>query len=152
MTSQPHNPAALAGAGRLLGLDVGDRRIGLAVSIPPGALILPVGHLPRRNRRADVAAILDAAGSRDAVAIIVGMPYNARGRCSEQARKIAALVRSLERAARIPVLTVDEAFTSHAAEAELRQARPDRLPAPGDIDAGAAAAILRRFVAQPGTG
>ena len=140
--------ATLPHAGRLLGLDVGDRRIGLAVSIPPGSLVLPSGYIQRRNRRADIAAILYAANSRDAVAIIVGMPYDAQGRPGEQARKIQSLVRSLERASDVPVLTVDESYTSHAAESELRQANPYEPPAPGDIDSAAAAAILRRFVAR----
>ena len=138
----------LVHAGRLLALDVGDHRIGLAVSIPPGSLILPAGHIRRRNRRADIAAILDAAKSRDAVAIIIGIPYDARGRTGEQARKIASLTRALERATDIPVLTVDESYTSHAAESELRQAGPGAPPSAGDIDSAAAVAILRRFMAQ----
>ena len=142
------DPITLPQAGRLLALDVGDRRIGLAVSIPPGSLILPAGYIQRRNRRADVAAILDAANSRDAVAIIVGMPYDAQGRAGEQARKIQSLIRSLERATGIPVLTVDESYTSHAAETELRQADPTEPPSPGDIDSAAAVAILRRFMTQ----
>lgn len=127
---------------------MGDRRIGLAVSIPPGSLILPAGHIQRRNRRADITAILHEATSRDAVAIIVGIPYDARGRTGEQARKIQSFVRALERATNIPVLTVDESYTSQAAESELRQAAPDEAPSRADIDAGAAVAILRRFVAQ----
>lgn len=135
--------------GRLLALDVGDRRIGLAVSIPPGSLILPAGYIQRRNRRTDIAAILAEANSRDAVAIIVGIPYNAQGRPGEQARKIQSLVRALERAANIPVLTVDESYTSHAAETALRQAQPNTPPSPGAIDSASAVAILRRFVAQP---
>ena len=138
--------ASLAHAGRLLGLDVGDRRIGLAVSIPPGELILPAGHIQRRNRRADVAAILDAAGQRDAVAIVVGIPYDAGGGIGDQARKIQSLGRALERVAGIPIFTVDESFTSQAAETALRQAEPDAPPSPGDIDAAAAVAILRRFI------
>ena len=150
MSTPPSNPSASAHAGRLLALDVGDRRIGLAVSIPPGSLILPAGHLQRRNRRADIAAILDAASTRDAVAIVVGMPYDAQGRPGEQARKIQSLVRALERATDIPVLTVDEGFTSHAAETELRQTGQRSPPSPGDIDSAAAVAILRRFVAQQG--
>lgn len=135
-------------AGRLLALDVGDRRIGLAVSIPPGSLILPAGFIQRRNRRADIAAILDAAATREVVAIIVGMPYDAQGRPGEQARKIQSLVRALEHSTDIPVLTVDESYTSHAAETELRQANPSEPPAPSDIDSAAAVAILRRFLAQ----
>ena len=139
--------AALARAGRILALDVGDRRIGLAVSIPPGELILPAGYLQRRNRRADVSAILDAAAQRNAVAIVVGMPYDAQGRSGEQARKTAALVRALERAtADIPILTVDESFTSQTAETALRDAAPTEPPSRGDIDTAAAVAILRRFI------
>ncbi len=140
------DPITLPQAGRLLALDVGDRRIGLAVSIPPGSLILPAGYIQRRNRRADIAAILDAATTRDAVAIIVGIPYDARGRPGEQARKIQSLIRALERAADIPVLTVDESYTSQAAESELRQADPSAPPSRGDIDSAAAVAILRRFI------
>ena len=146
MSTRPVNPSDFPQSGRLLALDVGDRRIGLAVSIPPGSLILPAGHIQRRNRRADIAAILDAAKTRDAVAIIVGIPYDARGLPGEQARKIQSLVRALERATDIPILTVDESYTSHAAESELRQAAPDEPPSPGDIDSAAAVAILRRFV------
>ncbi len=148
----PSEPSSLSHAGRLIALDVGDRRIGLAVSIPPGELILPAGYVQRRNRRADITAILDAANNRDAVAIIVGIPYDAHGRQGEQAHKIQSFVRALERAADIPVLTIDESYTSHAAETELRQAAPDEPPSPGDIDSAAAVAILRRFVAQHGQG
>ena len=146
------DPITLPQAGRLLALDVGDRRIGLAVSVPPGSLILPAGYIQRRNRRADIAAILSEAGTREAVAIIVGIPYDAHGRPGEQARKIQSLVRALERAANIPIFTVDESYTSHAAESELRQADPTAPPSRGDIDSAAAVAILQRFVAQPGQG
>ena len=152
MTVQPDNHPSLLQAGRLLALDVGDRRIGLAASIPPGSLILPAGYIQRRNRRADIAAILDAANSREVVAIIVGIPYDAHGNAGEQARKIQSLVRSLERAADIHILTVDESYTSQAAESELRMAEPNVPPNPGDIDSAAAVAILRRFVAQHGQG
>ena len=144
------DPASLARAGRILGLDIGDRRIGLAVSIPPGELILPAGHLPRRGRRADVAAILEEARRRAAVAIVVGMPYDGQGRAGVQARKTAALARALERAASVPILTVDESFTTQTALAELQEAgdytRGAGHPARGAIDAAAAAAILRRFL------
>ena len=144
----PSELSRLPHADRLLALDVGDRRIGLAVSIPPGSLILPAGYIQRRNRRADIAAILDAASSRDAVAIIVGIPYDAHGRQGEQARRISSLTRAIERAANIPVLTVDESYTSQAAETELRQADQAEPPSRGDIDAAAAVAILRRFVGK----
>ena len=148
--SRHPDPASLARAGCILGLDIGDRRIGLAVSIPPGELILPAGHLPRRGQRADVAAILEEARQRAAVAIVAGMPYDGQGQAGVQARKTAALARALERAASVPILTVDESFTTQAALAELQEAgdytRGPGHPAPGAVDAAAAAAILRRFL------
>lgn len=118
----------------------------MAVSIPPGELILPAGYLQRRSRGADVAAILDEAGWRVAVAIIVGMPYDARGLSGEQARKTASFVRALERAATVPVLTVDEGFTSHAGAAELRESGREPSRERGSVDAASAVAILRRFL------
>lgn len=141
-------PAELARAGRLLGLDVGDRRIGLAVSIPPGELILPAGYVQRRNRRADIAAILEQATQRVAVAIVAGMPYDSQGGSGEQARKTASLVRALQRATDIPVLTVDESFSSNAASNDLRISGQSPRRDPGAIDAAAAVAILRRFIAS----
>ena len=140
-------PSYLARAGRLLALDIGDRRIGLAVSIPPGELILPAGHLERRNRRSDIAAILEQASQREAVAIVAGIPYDADGRSGEQARKTAALVRALQRATDIPVLTVDESFSSNAAANDLLQSGQSPSRNPGAIDAAAAVTILRRFLA-----
>ncbi len=131
----------------MLGLDVGDVRIGLAVSIPPGTLILPAGHLQRHSRRRDAAAILQAAVQRDAVAIVVGMPYDTRGQAGEQARKTASFVRALERIVNIPVWTVDESFTSSAAAAELSDAGRSPGRERGAVDSGAAVAILRRFLA-----
>ena len=141
------DPADLARSGRLLGLDIGDRRIGLAVSIPPGELILPAGYIERRNRRTDVAAILEQASQRDAVAIVAGMPYDAHGRSGEQARK-TALVRALQRAIAIPVLTVDESFSSNAAANDLLQSGQSPSRDPGAVDAAAAVTILRRFLAS----
>lgn len=120
----------------------------MAVSIPPGTLILPAGYLQRRSLRSDVASILDEASRRDAVAVVAGIPYDAQGRPGEQARKIATLVRALERSAGIPVALVDESFTSAAAETELRQSGHHPGRRRGEVDAAAAAAILRRFLAS----
>ena len=145
--------------GLLLGLDVGDRRIGLAVCVPPGNLVVPAGWLERRNARADVAAIRHEAERRNGAAIVAGMPLDAQGRPGAQARKTERLLQAVARAVSIPVFVVDESFTSQTATAELatagagrssgrrarsgRRAQRDRN---GDVDAAAAAAILRRFL------
>ena len=91
---------------------------------------------------------MDEAGRRDAVAIVVGMPYNAQGHSGEQARKTGSFVRALERVTAVPVLTVDEGFTSHAGAAELRESGREPSRERGSVDAAAAVAILRRFLAS----
>ena len=147
-----------AGGGLLLGLDVGDRRIGLAVRMPPGALVTPAGWLTRRNTRADVAAIRQEAERRGAAAIVAGMPLDAQGRPGAQGRKTERLLQAVARAVSVPVFVVDESFTSQTAVAELAAAergsgrvRSSRRSARagwerGDVDAAAAVAILRRFL------
>lgn len=144
--------------GLLLGLDVGDRRIGLAVGVPPGTLVVPAGWLMRRNTRSDVAAIRQEAERRSAAAIVGGMPLDAQGRPGAQGRKTERLLRAVARAVSIPVFVVDESFTSQTAAAELAAAerssgriRSGRRAGRagwerGDVDAAAAAAILRRFL------
>ena len=92
-----------------------------------------------------MSAILEAAAGREAVAIVAGLPTDARGRLGEQGRKIRSLLRAVEFAADIPVFTVDEAFTSATAAAELADAGRNPSRERGAVDAGAAAAILRRF-------
>ena len=157
-SSDGRRDLAAAGGGPLLGLDVGDRRIGLAVRVPPGALVTPAGWLTRRNTRADVAAIRQEAEQRSAAAIVAGMPLDAQGRPGAQGRKTERLLRAVARAVSVPVFVVDESFTSQTAAAELAavgrgfgRVRSGRRAARagwerGEVDAAAAAAILRRFL------
>ena len=70
---------------RVLCLDVGDRRIGMAVSDPTGSLARPIGHLVRKNLRADTARVVDEAKSVDAQMILVGMPVSLNGTLGPQA-------------------------------------------------------------------
>lgn len=92
-----------------------------------------------------MSAILEAAARREAVAIVGGLPTDAQGRLGEQGRKIRSLLRAVKFAADIPVFTVDEAFTSAIAAAELVDAGRSPGRERGAVDAVAAAAILRRF-------
>ncbi len=109
-------------------------------------MVLPAGYIQRRNRRADVSNILDAAAQREAVAIVVGMPYDPQGRPGEQARKTEAFIRALRRTTEISIFTVDEAFTSSAATADLLDSGRSPSRERGAVDEGAAVAILRRFL------
>lgn len=132
----------------MLGLDLGERRIGLAVSDPGGKLVLPIGHLERLQMRSDIGRILDIAGEREVEGIVVGVPYSLSGEVGPQAKRVLEFIRRLGRRTSLPVHTVGEEFTSLEAEGLLREAgqQPSRQRAA--VDAAAAALILQRFLDQ----
>ena len=131
---------------RLLALDVGEKRIGLASGAAGLDAALPAGVLLRRRLGLDVQAGLAAAARRRADAIVVGVPIRPGGGESSQTRRVRGFVKALRRAAAIPVYTVDEAFTSFEAEGLLREVGLEPSRCRGAVDAAAAALILRRFL------
>ena len=132
---------------RLLGLDLGERRIGLAVSPGPNLPIFPIGHLDRGKLQQDIQRVIALADQREVQGFVVGMPYTLSGQEGTQARKAQGFARALRRRTALPVYTCDETFTSVEAEGLLREAgwvrnSRDR----GRVDATAAALILQRFL------
>ena len=129
-----------------VGVDLGDKRIGLAKSDPLGLLASPVETLRRRSHSADVDAIVRFASESGALEIVVGMPTSMSGETGPQAQRTADFVRSLSGQSHVPVRTQDERMSSVEAEAMLRAAgkRPSRDKA--SVDAAAAAIILQRFL------
>ena len=133
---------------RLLALDLGERRIGLAVSNQEGTLVLPAGHLQRDRFQTDIQRILASAAERDAQGIVVGIPYSLDGSEGSQARRARRFVNSLRKQTTLPVYTVDERFTSVEAEGMMREAGRQPSRERGAVDAAAAALILQRFLDQ----
>ena len=131
---------------RLLALDVGERRIGLASGAAGLDAALPAGFLRRTGLAADVRAVLDAAGRRQVDAIVVGVPVLPGGGESWQTRRVRGFIRALRRATALPVHVVDEAFTSVEAEGLLRDAGREPSRHRGAVDEAAAVLILRRFL------
>lgn len=132
--------------GRLLGVDYGRARIGLAVADPLGLGAAPLGFVPRQDDAA-AARVVAAVAVRERVAgIVLGMPRHADGRHGAAARWVQRFRAALAGATALPIAMVDERYSSGEAEAELRQA--GRWPCdPGWVDAQAAAIILRRHLA-----
>jgi len=98
-----------------LGIDYGERRIGLAVSDPTGTIATPVGHLVRRaGKRAPVAALVRRATELGATGFVLGLPLDAEG--GEPARAVEVRVVGAELAKRTgyPVRYVDERFTTRS--------------------------------------
>jgi putative Holliday junction resolvase len=132
---------------RILGLDVGDRRIGLAISDPLGFTAQPLFTLHRSGRKADlksIARVLRKHGVREAV---VGNPLHMSGDQSPQAAKAQAFAEELRAEFGITVHLWDERLTTTEAHRHLDDAgRPGGRERKGIIDQVAAVLILRSFL------
>ena len=133
-----------------MGLDVGDRRIGMAISDPGGRLAFPAGFIQRVRGEQDVERILRNVQDRGAEALVVGLPLSMDGSMGPQAKKVAGFVRALRRNSALPVETVDERLTTFEAERAMREAgrKPSRYK--GEADAVAAAVILQSYLDRSG--
>jgi putative Holliday junction resolvase len=103
---------------KVLALDFGAARTGVAVSDPTGTLARPRGVIERAGTEAGLDAILDVVREEDPERIVVGMPVTLRGEHGEQARATAEFVEALRARVSIPVETYDERFTSVLADGD----------------------------------
>jgi putative Holliday junction resolvase len=133
----------------VLGIDAGERRVGLALSDESRLLATPVVVLDRRSGLAGVLAAIAALTAREQVRqVVVGLPLNADGSAGPQAQRAERFAGLVEQATGLPVQMWDERLSTHAAEAVLRaQGRNTRRArARGQIDAVAAAVILQDYL------
>jgi len=121
---------------RALGIDFGERRIGLALSDPEGRFALPHGVLPRASDRDAVAEIARLAAAEGVELLVVGEPRRpADGLAGDAVARVHAFAAKLGRATGLPIEWVDETLTSREAAERLRavggsrRARRDRLDA-----------------------
>lgn len=136
---------ALPTAGRLVALDLGEVRIGVAVSDPGQVVASPAEtlHVPRDQDAPLIDALVNAAVRHEAAAIVVGYPRTLEGRegsAAHRARRIADAVR--ERTG-LPVRLVDERFTTVEAERVLLDADLSRADRKDTIDRIAASVLLQ---------
>jgi putative Holliday junction resolvase len=101
---------------RLLGVDYGKTRTGIALSDPIGVTCRPISVLVERDASKVVEAILAAAGEHEAGGIVVGIPRPLSGGTNEQMQDVLAFVAKLRGESPLPVETWDERFTSRLAE------------------------------------
>jgi putative Holliday junction resolvase len=134
--------------GPVLGLDLGTRRIGLAVSDSEGVIAFPIGVLERRGLAADVAAVCDLIRERGVRSAVVGLPLHMDGRSSPGADAARAFAAALGEAGSLPVALVDERLTTVQAERALRES-PKSRRRKQHVDALAATLILRTYLEQP---
>ena len=137
---------------RLLGLDIGEKRIGVAVSDENGSLALPVTVINRRSRSSAVLYIAGEVRRYKAEGVVVGMPYSLRGEMTQQSRSVEGFCRELSTALTVPVTTWDERFTTVAAEQLLLQGGLRKKDRRKRLDSSAAALILQGYLDHLRTG
>ncbi|RLT35577.1 MAG: Holliday junction resolvase RuvX [Chloroflexi bacterium] len=135
---------------KLIALDVGLARIGVATCDPLGITVRPLAVIRRGSRQADFDRLLALVAAEEAEVLVVGLPLSMDGSESEQTKMTRTWALRLARALRsarkepLPVIFWDERLSSFAAQ-EMMAAQPKRAQAIGE-DAYAAAVILRSYL------
>lgn len=134
---------------RILAVDFGEKRIGLAVSDETGAIVVPVGVVSRRSDAQAAAEVAAAARDREVGRVVVGLPLRP-GAAGESpfAVRARSFARKLASLSGLPVDLHDEALTSASAESALRDAGYSRERRSQAVDAEAAAELLRDWLSS----
>lgn len=133
--------------GRILAVDPGEKRLGIAISDPTGVLASPLRVIFHTSRAADAAAIVQIAREQDAVCIIIGQPLDQEGQPNTpEARHSARLAEAIQQMIEIPVELWDESGTTQAAQAVRREMGVPRRKRSGHLDELAAAVILQDYL------
>lgn len=133
---------------KVLAIDFGEVRIGLAVSDPDGRLAMPLATLKRKSDRASIDEIAAIVADEAVEHLILGEPRNLDGSLGEAARRVQSFRRKLMAGIPLKCDLVDESLTSVEAAERLRQAGVDPRRQPERIDAVAAQILLEQFLAQ----
>ena len=131
---------------RILGLDVGSRRIGLAVSDPLGITAQGLETLHRKNKRQDFAHLDRVIQEYDVQEIVIGLPLRMSGVEGAQAEKIQAFAENLRKRFRLPVHLWDERLTSAEANRLLRSTELSIEKRGKAVDRMAAVLILQGWM------
>ena len=132
-------------------MDVGERRIGLAISDATQTLARPLTTVEVVDVREAVsrvaAAIAELAGEDDGLgAVVVGLPRHLDGTPSEETVRVAAFVEALRTRTRVPITTEDERLSSREAETRLAVRERSWRKRKAKLDAAAAAVILQEYL------
>lgn len=137
--------------GRLLAVDYGERRIGLAISDPMGIIASPAGFIARRaGKRAPVAEIIRRATALEARGFVVGLPLDENGEDTDRATEVRRIAEDLQRRTGLPVELIDERYSTAAALRAIREMGGSTRQRKGEVDALAATILLQQALAREG--
>jgi putative Holliday junction resolvase len=135
-------------AGRLLAIDLGEKRVGVAISDELWIAVRPLTALGRTNWKELLRAVAELLRGFDAQGIVIGLPLNLDGTEGEAAAKARRLARNFELSLKVPVYLQDERLTSREAEESLRAEGCAEKEVREQVDSRAAVIILRDFIAH----
>ena len=136
----------------VLALDVGEKRIGVALSDPTDLLAMPLTVIERDSTRSGVDEVLRLAADHDAVEIVVGLPLSLSGRVGPQAARVKRFAEQLSARGAITVKQQDERFSSIQAERLLRDSGVTPSRDKPRVDMAAATVILQSYLDSKRTG
>ncbi len=131
---------------RVLGIDLGTKRIGLALSDPTGAFASPFAVVASRGRANDLANLRQIVESNDVGQVVIGMPTTLRGEQGLAAQQAEGFARELAEQLDVPVTTWDERMTTVVAERALIEAGERRENRRDKRDKVAAAVMLQSYL------
>jgi putative holliday junction resolvase len=130
--------------GRLLAIDYGERRIGLAISDPTGTIASPAGVIVRRaGKRPPIAEIMRRAEALEARGFVMGLPIDGNGDETPRTTEVRSIAVELTRRTGHPVELVDERYTTAIALRGIREMGGSTRGRKGDVDALAATVLLQ---------
>lgn len=138
--------------GRILGIDAGERRVGIAISDPERSFALPLNSIIADGE--EVAAISRLVKAEDVTELVVGLPLSLSGEESAQTGRVRDFALKLESELQLPLHLWDERLSTHEAQARTedmgrsrgRRRSGRRTPPPADTDALAASIILQAYL------
>jgi putative Holliday junction resolvase len=135
--------------GRLLAVDYGERRIGLAISDPMGIIASPAGFIQRRaGKRPPVAELVRRATELGARGFVLGLPLDQEGNDTERSMEVRRIAGELQRRTGLAVHLIDERYTTAAALRAIREMGGSTRDRKGDVDALAATMLLQHALAR----
>ena len=133
---------------RYVAFDIGDKRIGIAISDPFNTYALPSGTYFRKNFKEDLQALVNIVKEKGATTVVCGMPVNFDGSEAVQTRKTANFLNEFTAVCPVPVVCEDERFTTVMAHEVLISEGMRREKRKNYVDALAAANILDSYLSR----
>lgn len=131
---------------RIMAVDVGEKRIGIAVSDGSGLIASPYGKIDRETQRKDLDLLARKVSELDVGKIVVGMPMGIDGEAGEAAQNVQQFVNALRAKVTVSVVTQDERFSTREAEKMLISADRSRAQRREVIDQVSAAILLQTYL------